>query len=136
MLLKKIIDGIKNNHAVIPAIKTNDATKRIEKNLIFKNILRESLVFSQTPQGFTFNKIYKKHKENINESFEDDSALFTNNGEKVLVVKGSKTNFKITDKEDFNQEIFVKIRSTGKLIKSKLEISGNSGNVDINFNLE
>jgi len=37
----------------------------------------------------------------------------------------------LTDKEDFNQEIFVKIRSTGKLIKSKLEISGNSGNVEL-----
>ena len=100
--INQIINKLKNNHAVIPAIKTNDATKRIEKNLIFKNIQRESLAFSQTPQGFTFNKIYKKHKENINESFDDDSALFTNNGEKVLVVKGSKANFKITDKEDFD----------------------------------
>ena len=100
--INQIINKLKNNHAVIPAIKTNDATKRIEKNLIFKNIQRESLAFSQTPQGFTFNKIYKKHKENINQSFDDDSALFTNNGEKVLVVKGSKANFKITDKEDFD----------------------------------
>ena len=100
--INQIINKLKNNHAVIPAIKTNDATKRIEKNLIFKNIQRESLAFSQTPQGFTFNKIYKKHKENVNESFDDDSALFTMNGEKVLVIKGSKANFKITDKEDFD----------------------------------
>ena len=37
----------------------------------------------------------------------------------------------LTDKEDFNKEIFVKIRSTGRLIKSKLEISGNKGNVEL-----
>ena len=58
------------------------------------------------------NKIYKKHKENINQSFDDDSALFTNNGEKVLVVKGSKTNFKITDKEDFDIFKSLKKRKT------------------------
>ena len=110
--INQIINKLKNNHAVIPAIKTNDATKRIEKNLIFKNIQRESLAFSQTPQGFTFNKIYKKHKENVNESFDDDSALFTMNGDKVLVVKGSKANFKITDKEDFDIFKSLKKRKT------------------------
>ena len=93
-------------------LKTNDATKRIEKNFIFKNIQRKSLAFSQTPQGFTFNKIYKKHKENVNESFDDDSALFTMNGDKVLVVKGSKANFKITDKEDFDIFKSLKKRKT------------------------
>ena len=52
----------------MPIIKTNDATKRIENNLVFKNIQRDSLGFSQTPQGFTFTKIFEKHKENIKEN--------------------------------------------------------------------
>ena len=101
-LIGEVIDKLKNNHAVIPVIKSNDATKRVAKNMIFKNIQRNSLRFSQTPQGFTFNKIYEKHKKNINRSFDDDSALFTSYGEKVLAIKGSKTNLKITDKEDLN----------------------------------
>jgi len=37
-----------------------------------------------------------------NETLDDDSALFTTYGEKVLVVNGNKTNFKITDKEDLD----------------------------------
>ena len=37
-LIRKIITELKNSHAVVPIIKTNDATKRIEKNTIFKNI--------------------------------------------------------------------------------------------------
>ena len=41
-----------------------------------------------------------KHRENKNEIFDDDSALFTNNGEKVITVNGSKANLKITDQED------------------------------------
>ena len=101
-IIKKIIHELKKNHVVVPIIKINDATKRVDKNMIFKNIQRNSLRFSQTPQGFTFSKIYEKHKENINESFDDDSALFTSYGEKVLAVNGSKANLKITDKEDLD----------------------------------
>jgi len=111
-IIKEIITKLKNNHAVIPVLKVSDATKRIERNVIFKNIKRDSLVLSQTPQGFTFNKIFEKHKENINESFDDDSSLFTLNGDKVLATKGSKENLKITDMEDL--KIFKKLKK-GKI---------------------
>ena len=102
ILVNKIIYNLKKNHAVVPIIETNDATKRVKKNIIFKNIERNSLRFSQTPQGFTFKKIYEKHKKNINVPFDDDSALFTKDGEKVVTISGSKTNLKITDREDLN----------------------------------
>jgi len=101
-LIRKIIYNLKKNHAVVPVINVNDATKRVKKNIIFKNIKRNSLRFSQTPQGFTFKKIYEKHKKNIKIPFDDDSALFTKDEEKVVVIKGSKTNLKITDREDLN----------------------------------
>jgi 2-C-methyl-D-erythritol 4-phosphate cytidylyltransferase/2-C-methyl-D-erythritol 2,4-cyclodiphosphate synthase len=101
-LINKIIKKLNNNDAVVPIIKANDATKRFKNNLVFKNIKRESLGFSQTPQGFDFNKIFRMHKENINKSFDDDSSLFTKNKKKVLTVSGSKTNLKITDLEDLN----------------------------------
>ncbi len=77
-LVHKIIYNLKRNHAVVPVIKINDATKRANEKTIFKNITRNSLRFAQTPQGFTFKKIYEKHVKNINTSFDDDSALFTN----------------------------------------------------------
>jgi len=101
-LVNKIIHSLKKNHAVVPVIKINDATKRAKENTIFKNIARNSLRFAQTPQGFTFKKIYEKHNKNINTSFDDDSALFTNDEEKVVTIAGSKKNLKITDKEDLN----------------------------------
>jgi len=114
-LIKKIISNIKKNDAVIPIIKINDATKRVEKNIVFKNIERDSLRLSQTPQGFTFKKIYEKHKNNSYEQCDDDAALFTNDDEKVMCVNGSKKNFKITDKEDL--KIF-------KLLKKGKNYSG------------
>jgi 2-C-methyl-D-erythritol 4-phosphate cytidylyltransferase/2-C-methyl-D-erythritol 2,4-cyclodiphosphate synthase len=101
-IINEIIKKLRTNHAVVPIIKVNDATKRVKKKVIFKNIKRNSLRLSQTPQGFTFKKIYEKHKKNMNTSIDDDSALFTDDGEKVVSINGSKTNLKITDKEDLD----------------------------------
>lgn len=102
LLINKIIKKLNKKNVVIPVIKNNDATKRVKKNIIFKNIKRDNLVFSQTPQGFNFSKVFEKHKKNINYTFDDDSALFTMHGEKVFTVEGSKTNIKITTKEDID----------------------------------
>ena len=101
-LISEIINKLKKNDAVIPAIKVDDATKRVEKNIIFKNIQRKSLRFSQTPQGFSFKNIYEKHKKNTEVAFDDDSSLFTEADEKVLAINGSKINLKITDEEDLD----------------------------------
>ena len=101
-IINEIIKKLRTNHAVVPIIKVIDATKRVKKKIIFKNIKRNSLRFSQTPQGFTFKKIYEKHRKNMNTSVDDDSALFTDNGEKVVSINGSKKNLKITDKEDLD----------------------------------
>ena len=101
-IIYEVIHRLKKYHAVVPIIKISDATKRIKNKIIFKNIKRDSLRFSQTPQGFTFKRIYEKHKKNINQSIDDDSALFTNDAQKVFAVSGSKTNLKITDNEDLN----------------------------------
>ena len=101
-LISEIINKLKKNDAVIPAIKIDDATKRVEKNIIFKNIQRKSLRFSQTPQGFSFKNIYEKHKKNTEVAFDDDSSLFTEDNEKVVTVDGEKSNLKITDNEDLN----------------------------------
>ena len=108
-MINKIISNLKYKHAVIPLIKSTDATKRYKKNIIFKNIKRETLGFAQTPQGFTFKNIYKKHLENINKSFDDDSGMFTNDKELVSIVSGSKKNIKITEKDDL--EIFKSLKN-------------------------
>ena len=65
-LIKNLLNKLKKYDAVIPVIKTNDAIKRAQKEFIFKNIKRNSLSFAQTPQGFTYKKIYEKHNKNIN----------------------------------------------------------------------
>ena len=92
VLIKNLLLKIKNNDAVIPVIKINDATKRAVENSIFKNIQRGNLRFAQTPQAFSYKKIYEKHKKNRNLNLDDDSALFTHYNEKVLTIIGNKIN--------------------------------------------
>jgi len=101
-IISKIINALNHNHAVIPLITVNDATKRYKKKFVFKNIKRDNLGFSQTPQGFTFNKIFEKHKLYNKVSFDDDSALFTASGDKVRIIEGNAANIKITKKDDLN----------------------------------
>ena len=108
-IIRNLISKIKSNYAVIPTIEATDAVKRAKKNIIFKNIKRDSLRFSQTPQGFNFRKIYEKHVKNINNSFDDDASLFINDKEKVISINGSQKNLKITNKEDL--EIFKSLNS-------------------------
>jgi len=62
------------------------------------------LGLAQTPQGFSYKKIYKKHLDSTNKLFDDDASLFTADREKVITIEGSKKNIKITNKEDL--EIF------------------------------
>jgi len=107
-LIRNIINELKRNNAVIPVLKVTDAVKRSEKNIIFKNIERDTLSFAQTPQGFKYKNIYEKHLKNINAALDDDSALFTAEQEKVITIKGSKKNFKITDKEDLDIFKYIK----------------------------
>jgi 2-C-methyl-D-erythritol 4-phosphate cytidylyltransferase/2-C-methyl-D-erythritol 2,4-cyclodiphosphate synthase len=101
-LIKRIIYSLKKNDAVIPVIKINDATKISKKNIVIGNLNRDNLKLAQTPQGFTFEKLYQKHYENINEAFDDDSALFIKDNEKIFTVNGDKNNLKITDEGDIN----------------------------------
>ena len=42
-IIKNIIYLLKKNHAVVPVLKVTDATKRVDKNEIFKNIKRNTL---------------------------------------------------------------------------------------------
>ena len=99
-IITNVIDGLKKYHAIVPVIKISDATKIIKNKMIIGNINKSNLKLAQTPQGFTFNKIFKKHCENIKTSFDDDSALFTRGNENVFTTRGNENNLKITYQED------------------------------------
>ena len=102
-LLSSILRNMRNVRAVIPKIKIQDAIKQIidsskEEYIVGKK--RDNLFLTQTPQGFNLKDIYHLHKTNAGKYKDDDISLFMDLN-KVKFINGEKSNFKITDREDF-----------------------------------
>ena len=101
-LLKKLINSLKKNRAVIPSIKSKDSIKYKIKNQIF-NLNRDNSILTQTPQAFKFQDLYDlsiKQKKIIT----DEATLFIENNLKVKFIKGENLNNKITFKEDIKEK--------------------------------
>ena len=102
-LLGTILKKIKNSRAVVPKINVQDAIKQLidsSKEEYVVGRKRDNLFLTQTPQAFNLKEIYYLHRTNAGKYKDDDISLFMNlNG--VHFIEGEKSNFKITDKSDF-----------------------------------
>ena len=98
-LIKNILNTLKKNYSAIPVLKVTDSIKMRKKNKI-KNINRDLLYSTQTPQGFNFNYIYNLNKNYFDRSITDDASLCINNNKKIKFINGIKENFKITTLND------------------------------------
>ena len=94
-LIKRIISNLSNNETAIPYIINNDRKLSSNNNEIISNIK-----YIQTPQGFKFDLIYKKHLKTKNIFYKDDSSLLNSN--KIHFIKGENSNLKITFKNDLS----------------------------------
>jgi len=99
-LLKKLINSLKKNKAIIPVISSKDSIKYKIKNQLF-NLKRENSYLTQTPQAFKFKDIYDLSIKQKN-TIQDEAALFINNNTKIKFIGGEILNEKITFKEDIN----------------------------------
>ncbi len=102
-LFASILKNMRNNKAVVPKIKIQDAVKQIidtskEEYIVGKK--RDNLFLTQTPQAFYLKEIYHLHKTNSDKYKDDDISLYMDLN-KVKFIEGEKSNFKITDKSDF-----------------------------------
>ena len=120
-LLKRLKKNLKKNKGVVPFIKTDNSAKYIKGNKA-KNIDRNNLLFTQTPQCFDFKFLYNLSKKNKS-IVTDEASLFLNNNKKIKFIKGEEKNFKITKKSDLNKIIIKNFYGIGfdihKLIKNK-----------------
>ena len=102
-LFGSIMNNMKNARAVVPKIKLQDAIKQIidsSKNEYILGKKRKNLFLTQTPQAFNLKEIYHLHKTNSGKYKDDDISLYMDLN-KVKFIEGEKSNFKITDKSDF-----------------------------------
>ena len=98
---KKLIDNLYNKlqkvkTAVIPVVKIQDTIKLCEKNKVKKDINRDNLFLTQTPQLFEYKTLYKAylHNEKILDNFTDDAQIFAKSNLIIHTVKGDIDNIK------------------------------------------
>ncbi len=106
---KKITELIKTaekEKCVILGIPVNETIKRVDKNNIVTETLDRNNVWAiQTPQAFQYSILLKAFDKAMDENFTgtDEAAIVENAGFDVRVMKGEKSNVKITVKEDLVQ---------------------------------
>ena len=101
-LISNLFKGLKKNKCVVPAIKTNNSVKFKDKNIL-KNIDRNKIYLTQTPQGFDYNTLLKIQKKTTSK-ITDDANLFIENNKKVQFINGEINNSKITLKSDVREK--------------------------------
>ena len=97
-LILKLFQKLKKNKCVVPVIKTNNSVKFKDKNKI-KNIDRNKIYLTQTPQAFDYKTLLKLQKKTATK-ITDDANLFIEANKKVKFIKGEIKNSKITLKSD------------------------------------
>ena len=97
-LLDKLINGLKVNDCVIPAIKSTDSIKHKSLKKII-NLKRENIFLIQTPQAFNYKKLYEL-QNNKGVEITDDANLFVRAGKKIKIINGEVNNNKITINSD------------------------------------
>tara|TARA_B100001175_G_scaffold300170_1_gene292214 strand:- start:790 stop:1905 length:1116 start_codon:yes stop_codon:yes gene_type:complete len=97
-LIFNIFKELKKNICVVPAIKTNNSVKFKDKNKL-KNIDRNKIYLTQTPQAFDYKTLLKLQKKTTIK-ITDDANLFIEADKKVKFIKGEIKNSKITLKSD------------------------------------
>lgn len=101
-LIKKVMEALKNNSAVVPVLPLVDTIKKMSNHFVVETLDRSQLGAAQTPQGFSCDLLGRLYKQYSSQgaNFTDEAMMVEASGEKVYVVEGEKENIKITTEED------------------------------------
>lgn len=99
--LKKLKNSILGWNGAILATKATDTIKYVLDDVVRKTLNREEIYYALTPQAFK-TQVLKDGYTILNlEGITDDAQIAEKLGLDVKIVEGSKTNIKLTNKEDF-----------------------------------
>jgi len=104
-LINKTVSACENNAGAVVAIPSNDTVKEIDtdNNRIKRTIPRKTIWLAQTPQTFHRNNLKKAllYARDNEIHVTDEATLLESLEYKIVVVKGSSDNFKITTLNDW-----------------------------------
>jgi len=101
--VSKCISGAQEFGACIVGMPAYDTLKHVSHTgYIDKTIERDAIWLAQTPQAFQYSLIIKAHEIARQKGYTctDDAQLMERMGKKVKIIRGSRNNIKITNRED------------------------------------
>jgi tRNA-specific 2-thiouridylase len=119
--------------SVIEKFKPNSFNKGNIKNIEGKVIGVHNGIINYTIGQRKGIKISDKNPLYVVKIIAETNEIIVGSREHLIKKKIDLKNLNIitSDKNDFKKELFVKVRSTGKLIKAKIDIKDNTANVDL-----
>jgi 2-C-methyl-D-erythritol 4-phosphate cytidylyltransferase/2-C-methyl-D-erythritol 2,4-cyclodiphosphate synthase len=101
-LVMRVITGVRDHGAAIPALPVADALKRVEGERIVASAERQGLYRAQTPQGARRELLLaaaEAHAHGVDD-IPDEADLLARHGVDVAIVPGDADNIKVTLVED------------------------------------
>jgi len=101
-LLEATWQAARRTGAAIAAVPATDTVKRVSEQRVMETLPREEIWLVQTPQVFRCDTLLAAYREarRCGWTVTDDASLVERLGFPVSVVPGSRTNLKITTRED------------------------------------
>jgi 2-C-methyl-D-erythritol 4-phosphate cytidylyltransferase len=101
-LLEATWQEARRSGAAIAAVPATDTVKRVNEHRVMETLPREEIWLVQTPQVFRCDILLAAYREarRCGWTVTDDASLVERMGFTVSVVHGSRTNLKITTRED------------------------------------
>jgi tRNA-specific 2-thiouridylase len=119
--------------SVIEKFRPNSFNKGNIKNMEGKVVGVHDGIINYTIGQRKGIKISDKNPLYVIKIIANKNEIIVGSKEHLIKTKINLKNLNIitNDKNDFKKELFVKVRSTGKLIKAKIEINEKSANIDL-----
>lgn len=102
-LFKKVYECTKVNDACIPVVMASDTVKEVRDGIVKATLDRNTIAFSQTPQGFSIELLKRVYDVcDFSVDYTDEAMILESHGIKVHAVEGERLNLKITFSEDLD----------------------------------
>jgi 2-C-methyl-D-erythritol 4-phosphate cytidylyltransferase/2-C-methyl-D-erythritol 2,4-cyclodiphosphate synthase len=101
--VRRAAAALEQADGAVTAVPVDETLKRVEDGQIIETVDRSGLWRAQTPQAFRVDVLRAAHERAAAGSVAagDDAVLVERYGGKVVVVRGSRRNLKLTFPEDF-----------------------------------
>lgn len=116
-LINNIVEAVADAGAATAAIPVTDTIKEVEGQFITKTLNRAKLYMAQTPQAASFTQLLDGHRIAIRDKIDvtDDASILELQNHPVKIVPSTRSNIKITVKEDLANSMAVAQELLGQI---------------------